>query len=98
MTAFRRAYQAIVDDLPRSFVLEPGDPERLEITDDTCALCAYYATQDLDGEAVCDECPLKKHTGLACGWTGSAWLDFIMLGSPEPMIEALRGALAKEGA
>ncbi|MCX5743555.1 MAG: putative DNA binding domain-containing protein [Proteobacteria bacterium] len=28
LTAFRRCYQAIVDDLPRAFILEPGSPER----------------------------------------------------------------------
>ena len=79
-------------------VHEPGHADGLGIDDESCALCAYYATKDLDGEAVCDECPIKKHTGQACGWTGSAWLDFAMFGNPEPMIEALRGALAKEGA
>jgi ATP-dependent DNA helicase RecG len=28
LLAFRRAYQAVLDDLPRSFVLDPGSPER----------------------------------------------------------------------
>jgi ATP-dependent DNA helicase RecG len=32
LTAFRRAYQAIIDDLPRSFVLDPGNPERRDQT------------------------------------------------------------------
>ena len=28
LTAFRRVYNAVVDDLPKSFALEPGNPER----------------------------------------------------------------------
>ena len=32
LLAFRRAYQAITDDLPRSFVLEAGSPERRDRT------------------------------------------------------------------
>ncbi|HEY0480671.1 MAG TPA: ATP-binding protein [Kofleriaceae bacterium] len=32
LTAFRRAYQAVIDDLPRSFVLDPGSPERRDQT------------------------------------------------------------------
>jgi len=32
LTTFRRAYQAVIDDLPRSFVLDPGSPERRDQT------------------------------------------------------------------
>ena len=32
LLAFRRAYQAIIDDLPRSFALEPGSPQRRDRT------------------------------------------------------------------
>ena len=30
LTAFRRIYAAVLDDLPKSFMLEPGNPERQE--------------------------------------------------------------------
>ncbi len=79
-------------------VHEPGTTIGLGINDDTCALCFHHYHESQDGTPICSGCPLKKHTGLACGFAESAWEDFVHYGSVNPMIEALHGALVKEGA
>ena len=79
-------------------VREPGRTVWLYISDDSCALCYYHLDQTYDGNLECGGCPLYRHTGKTCEHPESAWMDFVHSGNPEPMVEALSGALAKEGA
>jgi hypothetical protein len=72
-----------------------GDTHVTCTLDTSCALCTHYLIRDANNKK-CPLCPITKSRGTPCdvskGYTPSPWAEWLRIGDPRPMLDALKAA------